>query len=105
MEKVKNENGSGNMPEKKFSTGGITATIWENQGKSKTGEDVSFKTVSFQRRYKDKAGEWQSTNTLHVNDLPKAALVLNKAYDYIVSKSISNSGAAAESVSEEEIAA
>ena len=94
-----------NMPEKKFSTGAITATIWQNQGKSKTGDEVSFRTVSFQRRYKDKNDEWQSTNTLHVNDLPKAALVLQKAYDYIVSKSVSNNGAAAEGVNEEEIAA
>ena len=40
----------GNMPEKKFSTGVLSATVWENQGKSKTGEEVSFKTVTFQRR-------------------------------------------------------
>ncbi|MBU90400.1 hypothetical protein CMO94_02560, partial [Candidatus Woesearchaeota archaeon] len=84
MEKVKTETVSGNMPEKKFSTGGLTATIWENQGKNKEGLDVSYKTVSFQRRYMDKKGEWQSTNTLRINDLPKASLVLQKAYEYIV---------------------
>ena len=86
MEKIKTENISGNIPEKKFSTGVLTATVWENQGKSKTGEDVSFKTVSFQRRYKDQNGDWQSTNTLRINDLPKASLVLQKAYEYLVMK-------------------
>jgi len=85
---IKTETISGNMPEKKFSTGSLTATIWENQGKSKEGDEVSFKTVSFQRRYKDKNGEWQSTNTLRVNDLPKASLVLEKAYEYLVMKEI-----------------
>ena len=86
MEKVKVENVSGNIPEKKFSTGGLTATVWENQGKSKDGLDVSYRTVSFQRRYMDKDGEWQSTNTLRINDLPKASLVLQKAFEYLVMK-------------------
>jgi len=72
------------MPEKKFSTGVISATVWENEGKSKTGEAVTYKTVSLQRRYKDKKDEWQSTNSLRVNDLPKAALVITKAYEYLV---------------------
>ena len=88
--KIETENISGNIPEKKFSTGGLTATVWENQGKSKEGNDVSFKTVSFQRRYMDKNGEWQSTSTLRVNDLPKASLVLQKAYEYLVMKELQN---------------
>ena len=90
MEKVKVENVSGNIPEKKFSTGGLTATVWENQGKSKDGLDVSYRTVSFQRRYMDKNGDWQSTNTLRSNDLPKASLVLQKAFEYLVMKEIQN---------------
>ncbi|MCH8003534.1 MAG: hypothetical protein IH934_02790 [Nanoarchaeota archaeon] len=94
MEKVKVENVSGNIPEKKFSTGGLTATVWENQGKNKEGLDVSYRTVSFQRRYMDKNGEWQSTNTLRVNDLPKASLVLQKAFEYLVMKEMQSYNAA-----------
>ena len=90
MEKVKVENVSGNLPEKKFSTGGLTATVWENQGKNRVGIDVSYRTVSFQRRYTDKNGEWQSTSTLRVNDIPKASLVLQKAYEYLVMKELQN---------------
>ena len=90
MEKVIVENVSGNMPEKKFSTGGLTATVWENQGKNKEGLDVSYRTVSFQRRYMDKDGEWQSTNTLRINDLPKASLVLQKAFEYLVMREMQN---------------
>jgi len=75
---------SKNMPEKKFSTGVITATVWKNQGVSKNGEIREYRTVSLQRRYTDKSGVWKSTNSLRVNDLPKAALVLNKAYEYLV---------------------
>ena len=90
MEKVKVENVSGNLPEKKFSTGGLTATVWENQGKNREGIDVSYRTVSFQRRYTDKNGEWQSTSTLRVNDIPKASLVLQKAYEYLVMNGLQN---------------
>ena len=73
-----------NTPEKKFSTGVITATVWQNQGKSRDGETISYRTVSLQRRYKDKNGVWQSANSLRVNDLPRASLVLQKAYEYLV---------------------
>lgn len=72
------------MPEKKFSTGVISATIWKNQGQSKTGDKTEYRTITLQRRYTDKDGKWQSTNSLRLNDLPKAALVLNKAYEYLV---------------------
>lgn len=87
---IKTESISGNLPEKKFSTGALVATVWENQGKNKEGDDVSFRTVSFQRRYMDKNGEWQSTSTLRINDLPKASLVLQKAYEYLVMKEMQN---------------
>ena len=77
-------NGTKNTPEKKFSTGVITATVWQNQGRGRNGEVVSFRTVSFQRSYKDKNGVWQNSNSLRVHDLPKASLVLQKAYEYVV---------------------
>ncbi len=77
-------NESRNVPEKKFSTGVITATVWQNQGKGRNGEIVGYRTVSLQRRYKDKNGAWQTANSLRVNDLPKASLVLQKAYEYLV---------------------
>jgi len=86
VSEVKTEIVSGNLPEKKFSTGGLNATVWQNQGKNKEGLDVSYRTVTFQRRYKDKNGEWQSTSTLRINDLPKASLILEKAYEYLVMK-------------------
>jgi len=94
MEKIKTENITCNLPEKKFSTGALVATVWQNQGTSKNGEDVSYRTVSFQRRYKDPSGEWKSTSTLRVNDLPKASLVLQKAYEYLVMKDMQNYEAA-----------
>lgn len=83
---------SGNKPEKKFSTGVITATVWKNNSTSKKdGSKVEYKTITLQRRYADKDGVWKSTNSLRLNDLPKASLVLNKAYEYLVLKEQGNS--------------
>ena len=72
-------------PEQKFRAGGISATIWLNS-RVDDGKKISFRTVSFEKSYKDKDGNWQNTSTLRVSDLPKAKLVLDKAYEFIVLK-------------------
>ena len=77
-----------NIPEKRFSAGPISATVWQNQGKGANGEAVEYRTVSFQRSYKDKNGVWQSTSSLRINDLPKASVVLQKTYEYLVLRGI-----------------
>ena len=74
-----------NQPEKKFRAGAIAATVWKNQTE-KDGKVVEYRTVSFDRNYQDKNGEWNSTNSLRVSDLPRASLVLQKAYEYITLK-------------------
>jgi len=77
-------NANAGQPEKRFRAGALSVTIWQNQGQTKTGEETTYKTVSFQRRYKDKNGEWQTSNSLRVNDLPKVSLLMDKAYEFIV---------------------
>ncbi|MBW3013188.1 hypothetical protein KY325_03420 [Candidatus Woesearchaeota archaeon] len=68
-----------NKPEKQISTGSVQATIWNN-----AKGNTSYKTISLTRRYKDQNGKWQSSNSLRLNDLPKAQLALAKAYEYLV---------------------
>ena len=93
----------GNKPEKKFSTGVISATVWKNNWVSKqTGQTTEFKTITLQRRYTDKDGKWQSTNSMRINDLPKASLVLQKAYEYLVLRDI-NDVSSDEEISVEEV--
>lgn len=92
-------NPAGNQPTKKFRAGPISATVWSNAGIGKDGQLASYNTISIGRSYKDKDGKWQSTNSLRVNDLPKAAVVLGKAYEYLVLKAenTAESACAAES--------
>ncbi|MBS3126819.1 hypothetical protein J4228_01490 [Candidatus Woesearchaeota archaeon] len=78
--------GSGNLPEKKFRAGAISATVWLNKGQGINGAAAEYRTISIERSYTDKDGRWQSTNSLRVNDLPKANVVLQKAYEFLVFK-------------------
>ncbi len=77
-----------NKPEKKFRAGPVTATIWQNEATRQDGSKAVFYTVSLERSYKNKEGEWASSNTFRVNDIPKAVLVLNKAYEYVTLKEL-----------------
>lgn len=75
-----------NKPEEKFRAGAISATVWKNKGKNKSGRVTEFYTVKLERRYRDNNDQWQSTESLGINDIPKAVLVLNKAYEWIATK-------------------
>ena len=79
MENIKN------IPEKKFRAGAISVTVWNNEGRSKEGMPITYRTVRVERRYKDKNGDWQSANSLRLNDIPKAVVALCSAYGYLVS--------------------
>lgn len=69
----------GNQPEQRFKAGAVTASVWLNKG-----EKGDYRTVSLQRVYKDAKDEWVNTDSLRVNDLPKAMIVLQEAYTFMV---------------------
>ncbi|MFO8016660.1 MAG: hypothetical protein R6U32_06145 [Candidatus Woesearchaeota archaeon] len=74
-----------NLPEKKFRAGPVAATVWKNTG-NRDGQAVEFRTISISRSYKDKNDAWQNTSSMRLNDLPRAEVVLKKAYEYLVLK-------------------
>ena len=78
------------QPEKRFKCGRCEVSIFENSRTTKDGKTVSNKKASFQVRYKDSDGEWKSTKSLEINDIPKARLVLDEAYRYLVLKKEAN---------------
>ena len=71
-------------PIKKYSAGSIHVAIWENESK----EGRVYQTVSLERSYKNKDDEWKNTNSLRVNDIPKAVAALQKVYDELVVKEV-----------------
>ena len=83
------------QPEITFRHGLCSASIWE-QDFEKDGEKLTVRTVSFQRSYLDKDGNWQRTNSLKVNDIPKAVICLNRCYEFLTSNSFADAGTDAE---------
>ena len=74
------------QPEIVFRHGQCTVSIFENEYE-RGDEKYTVRSCVFQRRYLDRDGNWQSTSNLRVNDIPKAILVLNKAFEFLTSGS------------------
>ena len=72
------------QPEKRFKVRGCTASVFANELNTPNGTTV-VKTVVLQRTYRDNDGNFQHTANFRANDIPKAILALNKAYDYLTS--------------------
>ena len=67
-------------PVETFRLRGISASIFEN--KSEDGK-TTFHKVSLQRTYRQD-DEWKTTQSLSRDDLPIAALLLHKAWEFIL---------------------
>ena len=70
-------------PETVFKVGAVRASIFRNIIE-KNGRSIPLPKVVIEVRYKDKNGQWQGTNSLSLNDLPKAVLALQKAFEYLM---------------------
>jgi hypothetical protein len=68
------------QPEKTFKAGGITAAVWRN----KSGDQANYSVTLEKRQLK--GSEWKSIKSMNINDLPKAVVALQKAYEYLVLK-------------------
>ena len=81
------DNHSSIRPEQNFKVGAVRAAIWPTTIFNQDGTSFEKKKVVLDRRYKTKRGEWKSTSSLDVNDVPKAILALQKAYEYLMTGS------------------
>lgn len=70
-------------PETVFKVGAVRAAVFRNTIE-KNGQTIQLPKVALEVRYKDKTGQWNGTNTLSLNDLPKAILALQKAFEYLM---------------------
>jgi hypothetical protein len=70
-------------PEISFKIGAVRASVFRNVVIN-SGRPVSLPKVVIEVRYKDKkTGQWKGTNSLSLNDIPKAILALQKAFEYL----------------------
>jgi hypothetical protein len=66
-------------PVAKVRIGLITASIWENPT-----EKGTFHNVTFERRYRNGEGKWQSTSSYGLDDLLTLAKIADLAHTKIV---------------------
>jgi len=72
-------------PETVFKVGAVRASIFKNIIQ-KNGQTLELPKVVIEVRYKDKSGQWQGTNSLSINDIPKAILALQKAFERLTER-------------------
>ena len=71
-------------PENEFKAGAVRASIWSNLRKTGDGNFFNSRKVVLERIYKDSQGNFKTTNSLDINDIPKAMLVLQMAYKHLI---------------------
>ena len=73
------------QPEISFKVGAVRAAIFRNTLQRGT-KTINIGKVILEVRYRDKDGQWKSTHSMSANELPKAILALQKAYEYLMTK-------------------
>jgi hypothetical protein len=70
-------------PEVSFKVGAVRAAIFRNTLQRGT-RTISIGKVILEVRYRDKDGQWKSTHSMSANEIPKAILALQKAYEHLM---------------------
>ena len=81
----------GQKPLSKFKAGQVSAALWENQVQVK-GKAVTMLKATVQRRYKDKGGDWKSSQSFSRNEIPLAIYCLQKCFEVMLGESDSDNG-------------
>jgi len=71
-------------PETVFKVGAVRASIFQNTIMHQ-GKQVTMPKVVLEVRYRDKKGEWQGSHSFSLNEVPKAILALQQAFEYLTS--------------------
>lgn len=71
-------------PVAKFRAGQVSAALWENEVTTKAGKKVTMLKATVERRYKDRDGQWKSSNSFARNEIPLAIFCLQKSFEHII---------------------
>lgn len=75
--------GANQAPEKSFRIGYCQASVFKNTIEPKEGPKRVVRNVVLSRRYQDKEGKWDGSNSFGLADLPSALRVLELAQAYV----------------------
>ena len=69
-------------PVKKFRAGSVEAAVWKHEQADEEGKTMVQHSVTFQKSYRDKNGDWKHGESFFPSDLPKLVLVAQKAFEF-----------------------
>lgn len=72
-------------PEKVFRVGSVSASVFVNKVDTENGKR-EIRNVNLQRRYKDDKGDWQSSSSFGLGDIPQAMEVLRLSFAFVAEK-------------------
>jgi len=78
------------MPVARFRAGQVASAVWQNTIQIQ-GKAVTVLKATVQRRYKDKDGNWKSSNSFGRNEIPLAIYCLTQAFQKIIDEQSANS--------------
>lgn len=76
-------------PVQKFRVGSVAASIWKRSNKAPDEKQFVTYQVSLDRTWLDKEGNYHSSNSFGLNEVPKAILAMEQAYEFIATKASS----------------
>ena len=76
-----------NKPKEKISAGTVSCALWENDLTTRDGKTITVLKASIEKRYRDAAGAWKSSNSFSRSEVAQAIYCLMKAYDAMMAKS------------------
>jgi len=70
-------------PIKEFRAGGVVAAIWVSKN-AVNGRSMAQHSIRVQKRYRDdRSGQWKTTTYFRPDELPKLAMVVSRAYEFL----------------------
>ena len=79
-------------PEKTFRIGAVSASVFVNEIETENGKR-HIRSVALQRRYRDdESGEWKSSNSFGLGELPQTLAVLDLAMKHVADKEATTGG-------------
>ena len=74
---------SSDRPIKEFRAGTVVAAIWVSKT-AVNGRSTAQHSIRVQKRYRDdRTGQWKTTTYFRPDELPKLALVVSRAYEFL----------------------
>ena len=73
------------QPIERIRAGCVSCALWENEI-SVNGQQKTIVKASLDRRYQDRMGNWQSSQSYSRNEIPLAIYCLRKAFESMIEK-------------------